>query len=197
MKTVATVTFPDVEELDAHGPWEGLSFAAALRKTALRVYTVAEKPGPLRCAKGLTIVPDHGFADAPPCDVLLVPGGRGSRVEMNNPAMIGWIAERAQHCEWVTSVCTGVFLLIKAGPAAGRQVTTHWRAFGELPKAGDVTAMEGYRFVRDGNLVTSAGVSAGIDMSLWLLGEWFDPAFAREVQKGIEYFPAPPYAALA
>ena len=122
--------------------------------------------------------------------------GRGTRVEVNNQGLLDWIATVAPGCQWVTSVCTGSLLLTAAGPAKGKRVTTHWgfvealRARGE---AGEV--LEGTRYVRDGNVVTAAGVSAGIDMALWLLGQIRDPGFARQVQRNMEYDPAPPYAA--
>ena len=115
---------------------------------------------------------------------------------MENEPLLSWIAAQAEGCRWVTSVCTGARLLLAAGPARGKRITTYYGAVDEL-RAGGLAAevLEGVRFVRDGKLVTSAGVSAGIDMSLWLLGQLFSPALAREVQQGIEYFPAPPYTA--
>ena len=125
-----------------------------------------------------------------------VAGGQGTRREIDNPAMVDWIAGVAPGCRWVTSVCTGVFLLLKAGPARGKRVTTHWGSIERLRDAEGVgEVLDDVRFVRDGNLVSSAGVSAGIDMALWLVGEMFDPAFARRVQKQIEYYPAAPYTA--
>jgi len=96
----------------------------------------------------------------------------------------------------VTSVCTGAMLLTAAGPARGKRVTTYWAFVETLRQRGEAAAvLDDVRFVRDGNVVTSAGVSAGIDMALWLVGQLYDPAFARRVQKGMEYFPAPPYTA--
>ena len=189
------VLFERVEELDFAGPWEVLSYAAISRPDALSVRTVSESGGTVTCNKGLRVLPDCGFADCPSLDVILVPGGQGTRVERANPAMLEFVSRQAAGCRWVTSVCTGVMILLAAGLAGGKRVTTHWAAVDELRGQGEVTVLEGPRFVRDGNLVTSAGVSAGIDMSLWLLGQLFDPDFAREVQKGIEYFPAPPYSA--
>lgn len=185
--TVGIVLFDDVEELDAIGPWEVLKSAAQGTPNALTVVTIAEKSGLVRCAKGLRVQPDHNFSEAPKLDVILVPGGRGTRSEVDNPAMIGWIADVAPDCRWVTSVCTGVFLLLKAGPARDRRVTTHWGSVEKLRESDGVgEVLEDIRFVRDGNLVSSAGVSAGIDMALWLVGTLFDPQFARRVQKQIE-----------
>jgi transcriptional regulator GlxA family with amidase domain len=162
---------------------------------ASRVVTLAESERPVRCAKGMRVVPDHGFANAPALDVVVVPGGWGTRREVANPALIEWLRKAGAECRWVTSVCTGALLLHEAGFAKGRRVTTHWSFVEQLRQRGDVTVLEQVRYVRDGNLVTAAGVSAGIDMSLWLVGQLHDPAFARRVQHYIEYHPAPPYAA--
>jgi transcriptional regulator GlxA family with amidase domain len=198
MKTIGIVLFQDMEELDAIGPYEVFAYAAGMREDLFRVCTIAERDGPVRCAKGLTIVPSHSFATAPDLDVILVPGGRGSKAEAANPVLTAWVAQQAARCEWVASVCTGARILLAAGPAVGKRITTHWRAVAELREEGKAAAvLDDVRFVRDGNLVTSAGVSAGIDMALWLVGQIADPAFARAVQKGIEYFPAPPYTAAA
>jgi len=128
-------------------------------------------------------------------DVVLVPGGQGTRREVDNPVLIEWLRKVGANCQWVTSVCTGALLLHEAGFARGKRVTTHWAFIETLAKRGDVTVLEKRRYVRDGNLVTSAGVSAGTDMALWLVGQWHGPDTARLVQRGIEYDPAPPYTA--
>ena len=162
---------------------------------ASRVVTIAESARPQRCAKGMRVLPDHTFADAPALDVIVVPGGQGTRREVNNPALLDWLRKAGAQCRWVTSVCTGALLLHEAGFAKGRRVTTHWSFVEALRQRGDVTVLENVRYVRDGNLVTAAGVSAGIDMALWLVGQLHDPAYARRVQHYIEYHPAPPYPA--
>jgi transcriptional regulator GlxA family with amidase domain len=149
----------------------------------------------VRCAKGLRVLPDHTFANAPALDVVLVPGGQGTRREVQNPVVIEWLRKVGADARWVTSVCTGALLLHEAGFARGRRVTTHWSFVEQLRKRGDVTVVERTRYVRDGNLVTAAGVSAGIDMALWLIGQIHSPDFARKVQHYVEYNPAPPYAA--
>ncbi len=194
--TLGILLFDAVEELDAVGPWEVLRYAELNTEAPLRVMTIAEAAGEIACAKGLRLQAERGIAEAPQLDVLLVPGGRGSRRQVENERLLSWIAAQAEGCRWVTSVCTGARLLLAAGPARGKRITTYYGAVEEL-RAGGLAAevLEGVRFVRDGKLVTSAGVSAGIDMSLWLLGQLFSPALAREVQQGIEYFPAPPYTA--
>lgn len=194
--TTGILIFPDAEELDFVGPWEVLTAAAQFGPgQGDRVVTIAERKEPVRCAKGLRVVPDHDFGDAPALDVVLVPGGQGTRREVNNPVLIEWLRKTAASCRWVTSVCTGALLLHEAGPARGKRVTTHWAFVPTLRERGEVEVLERIRWVRDGNLVTAAGVSAGIDMALWLVGQLHGPEHARTVQRYIEYDPAPPYAA--
>jgi transcriptional regulator GlxA family with amidase domain len=192
--TIGILIFDDFEELDAIGPWEVFSYVKFLSPDD-RVVTIAPTREPVRAAKGLRVIPDHSLADAPQLDVVLVPGGQGTRREVNNPVLIDWLRKVGAQCKWVTSVCTGALLLHEAGFAKGKRVTTHWGFIDQLQARGDVEVLKHIRWVRDGNLVTAAGVSAGIDMALWLVGQLHGVDFARKVQKGIEYFPAPPYAA--
>jgi transcriptional regulator GlxA family with amidase domain len=144
----------------------------------------------------MRVLPDTTTAQCKAVDVLLVPGGQGTRREVDNAALLGWIASVSRDARWITSVCTGAMLLTAAGPAKGKRVTTHW-AFVETLRARNEAAevVSNSRYVRDGNVVTAAGVSAGIDMALWLTGEWHGADFARTVQRAMEYDPAPPYAA--
>jgi transcriptional regulator GlxA family with amidase domain len=190
--TTGIVLFEDAEELDFAGPWEVFTMA---RTPGDSVVTIAETLDPIRSAKGLRVLPDHTLEDAPDLDVLLVPGGQGTRTQVSNRVLLDWIAKVAPGCTWVTSVCTGVFVLHAAGPARGKAVTTHWGSIERLRDEGDVTVHENVRYVRDGNLVTSAGVSAGIDMALWVVGQIYGIDHARVTQYSMEYDPAPPYAA--
>ncbi len=192
--TTGILLFDDAEELDFAGPWEVFT-TAARKEQGDRVVTIAPKPGPVRCAKGLRVLPDHGFEDAPELDVLLVPGGQGTRREVDNPVVIDWLRKTAARCRFVTSVCTGSLLLHGAGLAEGKRITTHWAFVETLRQRGGATVLDGVRYVRDGNLVTAAGVSAGIDMALWLVGQLYDVTHARNVQRVMQYDPAPPYAA--
>lgn len=200
---IAVLVFDDAEELDFVGPWEVFTMAGNVIELQKReverphVYTVAEKGGAVRCAKGLRVLADHSFADAPKADILLVPGGMGTRREVENPAMLDWIRAQAECARWVTSVCTGALLLTAAGPARGKAVTTHWGYVEQLRARGEAREVRAdMRYVRDGNVVTAAGVSAGIDMALWLTGQIWSPDLARATQKGMEYDPAPPYQAM-
>jgi len=191
----AILLFDDAEELDWAGPWEVLTMAA-IDLPEVRVWTVAQHDRPVRCAKGLRVLPDYGFENAPQPDVVLVPGGQGTRKEVDNPVLVDWLRKTGAGCQWVTSVCTGSLLLHGAGLVSGRRITTHWGYVPELrERAPDAEVLERVRYVRDGNVVTAAGVSAGIDMSLWLVGEIWDVDRARRTQRMMEYDPAPPYTA--
>ncbi|WP_433188817.1 DJ-1/PfpI family protein [Actinoallomurus sp. CA-150999] len=193
MTTYGLLVFDGVEELDFVGPWEVFTASSMLRDGADTAVTIAERPGPLRCNKGLRVLPDHSFGDHPPLDVLLVPGGSGTRREVSNPVLIDWL--RHADAAWVTSVCTGALLLHEAGHARGRKVATHHAFEDTLEARGDITVVRDARYVVDGHLVTSQGVSAGIDMALWLVGRLHGREHARAVRRYIQYEPAPPYLA--
>ena len=190
--TIGILLFPDAEELDWAGPFEVFSVAAMGKE--LYVVTIAQTTEPVRCANGLRVLPDHDFASAPKLDVVLVPGGQGTNAEMDNAERIAWLSAAAEPCSWVTSVCTGAVLLHRAGLASGCEITTHWGYVETLRElAPDATVRDDIRYVRDGRVVTSAGVSAGIDMSLWLVGELYGAEHARQTRKWMQYDPEPPY----
>jgi len=149
---------------------------------------------PVRCAKGLRVLPDLTFADVTALDVVVVPGGRGTRREVENPLLLGWLRTVDATTTWTTSVCTGSFLLHASKVAEGRRLATHWGSEDRLAALG-VDVVREARFVRDGKVVSSQGVSAGIDMALWVVGQLHSPAHARRVQRYIQYDPAPPYSA--
>ena len=195
MTTYGLLIFDGAEELDFIGPWEVFTTSAMLREGADTAVLIAEHPGPVRCAKGLRVLPDHTLADHPPLDVLLVPGGMGTRREVGNPAITSWIRAVAATAAWTTSVCTGALLLHEAGPARGRRVATHFAFEDTLQERGDISVIRDARYVVDGNVVTSQGVSAGIDMALWLIGALHGRDHSRQVRRHIQYEPAPPYLA--
>jgi transcriptional regulator GlxA family with amidase domain len=184
---VGVLVFPAVEELDFVGPWEifGMWSLVTGRPAPL---LVAQTLQPVRCAKGMTVVPQHSFVDCPPLDVLVVPGGQGTRSEADNPVLIDFIATRAQSSRHVMSVCTGAFLLHKAGLLEGRRATTHWSSLGKLRQFGNVRVCE-ERWVCDGDVWTSAGVSAGIDMALEFIAQVDSAVVAGKVQLAAEYYP--------
>ena len=200
MTTYGILIFDGAEALDIVGPWQVFASSASARARegagTDTVVTIAERPGHIHCNKQpLQVLPNRTFDDHPPLDVLLVPGGAGRRREETNPAVIEWIQKVATRAEWVTSVCTGAGLLHAAGPARGRRVATDWEFEDELEARGDVTVVRDARYVVDGNLVTSQGVSAGIDMALWLIGRLHGRDHSRYVRRKIQYEPAPPYTA--
>ncbi|MCB1028786.1 MAG: DJ-1/PfpI family protein [Microthrixaceae bacterium] len=199
MTTYGFLLFDDAEELDFVGPWEVITASSMLLELngsdADTAVMIAETDQPVRCAKGMVVVPHHTIDDHPPLDVIVVPGGQGTRTAITNEALMAWLASAGRTATWVTSVCTGSLLLVGSGLAANRRVATHWGFEDALEERGDCTVVRDARWVRDGNVVTSQGVSAGIDMALWLIGEIHDPGHARNVQHYIAYDPAPPYQA--
>lgn len=191
---IGIVLFDDVEELDAVGPWEVLAFWTRMYpEDGYEVSCLSRDGGVVQCAKGLTVQAHHSFADAPALDVLLHPGGQGTRPQLRDDAHLDWVREQRREVPLLTSVCTGSLVYAAAGLLRGRPATTHWRSLDllrELDSTIDVRGDE--RFVDDGDLVTSAGISAGIDMALHLVSRLASPERAREVRKGIQYDPAPP-----
>jgi len=185
-RTIGILLFDGAEEMDFVGPWD--VFTAALLGTPDdRVVTIAERSGPISCEKGLRVIPDLSYREAMEVDVVLVPGGSGARREIANPATTNWLRNAAAKCTWLTSVCTGVFLLVGAGLVVGRRITTHHDFIHDLRAAGGVDVVEGVRFVRDGNLVTAAGVMSGIEMSLWLVERLYGADRAAKAKAYIAY----------
>ena len=191
--SIAIVLFDGVEELDFVGPWEVFTMAAQIG-APLDVFTVGWPQAAIRCAKGLYVVADHAFSDAPVADVVVVPGGKGTRPLSEDTAFIDALRLYLAAAKWQTSVCTGAALLGKAGFLDGKHATTNRSAF-EFFRAAAPKALlvEDLRYVRDGNVLTGAGVSAGLDMALWLVGHLFGEDVARSTQTFMEYFPEPPY----
>jgi len=191
-RTIGIVLYPDFEELDAVGPFEVFGGFCMSSNREWQVVTIAEDRGKVRGFHGLEVEAMYGFDDAPALDVVLLPGGIGSRKEMQNPRMLDFVRRASETCRYVTSVCTGALILHQAGFLSGRRATTHWSALELLRGLGDVAVVDGERYVQDGNVITSAGVSAGIDMALYVVGLLKDAATAKRVQEYIEYYPEPP-----
>ena len=185
----AIVLFDDVEVLDFAGPFEVFSVTGRRQKLEpFDVFTVAERLAPVAARNGLSINPRYAFADCPQPDVLVVPGGYGTRREMKNPAMLEWIERMAPACELVLSVCTGALVLGAAGLLNGRESTTHFMAFDELRAAAPESVVRpDRRIVDNGNVILSAGVSAGIDMSLYVVARLLGAEVARETAHYMEY----------
>lgn len=191
---VAFVLFPDFEELDFVGPYEVMAMTSKYIDQEWEVYSVAATPV-VRAFHGLRVTADYNFETAPAPDLICVPGGFGTRPGMEDEQLMGYITRAGRDAQWVTSVCTGAMLLKKAGFLEGKRATTHWGAKQELRQlGGDTAVVESGRWVHDGNVITAAGVSAGIDMALYVVGMLKSPEDARKVQNFMEYAPAPPYA---
>jgi transcriptional regulator GlxA family with amidase domain len=193
-RNIGIVLFDGVEELDAVGPWEVLAFwARGFPDDGWSVSCLSRTGGPVRCAKGLLVGADHSFADAPPLDVLLHPGGRGTRPQLVDPEHLDWVRAQREAVPLMTSVCTGSLVYAAAGLLRGRPATTHWGSLDVLAELDpSIEVRPDDRFVDDGDVITSAGVSAGIDMALHLVSRLAGVERAREVRRGIQYDPQPP-----
>jgi transcriptional regulator GlxA family with amidase domain len=187
--TFGFLVFPGLEELDLVGPWEMISMWSKHLQGPERCLMVAQTLDPVVCAKGMSINPHVTFDDCPPLDYLLVPGGEGTRQQVDNAALVQFVAGQAKGCKAVLSVCTGSFILHRAGLLAGRNATTHWSSLPRLAALGDVTVCQ-ERVVPDGNIWTAAGVSAGIDLALAFIESVAGETVAGKVQFGAEYYPA-------
>jgi transcriptional regulator GlxA family with amidase domain len=188
-RNVAILIFDDVEVLDFSGPFEVFS-VTGLRQNEVpfNVYTVAEKAGPVLARNQLSINPHFTILDCPPPDILLVPGGRGTRREMHNAVLIDWIKDRAQHAELVLSVCTGALLLARAGLLEGLMATTHHGALDELKAvAPNAIIRPDRRFVDNGQVILSGGISAGIDMAFHVVSRLLGRDAALETATYMEY----------
>jgi transcriptional regulator GlxA family with amidase domain len=190
MMDIGILLFPQVEELDFVGPWEIVGMWSVHAEGPQRRFVVAQSTRPVTCAKGLTVVPSTSFAQCPPLDILVVPGGQGTRRQVDNASLIAFIAEQARQCRAVLSVCTGSFLLHRAGLLKSKRATTHWNSLDRLRALGDVVVVE-ERFVQDGNIWSCAGVSAGMDMMLAFVASYAGEEAAARTQAAAEYYPSP------
>lgn len=188
-RSVGIFVFNDVEVLDFCGPFEVFSVAGRqISPGAFEVFTVAAAEGPLLARNGLSVNPKHTFADAPHIDLLLIPGGQGTRPLMHEPPVLQWIADRASQAELVLSVCTGSLLLAKAGLLKNQSATTHHAALELLRQSAPATEVrENVRYVDNGRLITSAGVAAGIDMSFHVVEKLLGREIAEKTARYIEY----------
>ena len=194
MTTIAVALFEGAEELDWAGPWEVLAaWALQWPDDGVHVFTLAREDRPVTCAKGLRVLPDETWETAPPLDVLVYPGGRGTRRELEDEAVLDWIRGLAAGDTVVASVCTGSLVLAAAGLLDGKPATTHWGSLELLPTLGrEIEVRPDDRFVDSGEVVTAAGVSAGIDMALHLVARLESVEQAQAVRRYIQYDPQPP-----
>jgi transcriptional regulator GlxA family with amidase domain len=193
-KRVGILIFPDVEVLDFCGPFEVFS-VTRLNEDARReepspfeVLLVSETPDTVVATGGLKVIPDVTLDTCPPLDILVVPGGWGTRAEAKNQRLLDWIAERGRSVETLASVCTGSMLLGHAGLLHGRRATTHWRSLDRMRESfPTVTVEEKLHVVEHDHIVTSAGISAGIDMALRVVIRYFGEAVGRATARNMEY----------
>jgi transcriptional regulator GlxA family with amidase domain len=191
---IAVFVFDGCEELDWAGPWEVLSvWARGWPEDRAEVFILGEQDGVVTCAKGLRILPDQTWATSPPIDVLVYPGGIGTRSQLGQDRYRSWLGRLRDEGALLTSVCTGALVLADAGILDGQPATTHWEWTGLLASLGQgIDVRPDERFVDAGAVVTAAGVSAGIDMALHLVRRLHSADRARQVRRRIQYDPQPP-----
>lgn len=193
-KRVGIVLFQDIEVLDFCGPFEVFSVTRLNEEkrreepSPFEVVLVAEGPGAVTTTGGMKVLPHYTFENCPHLDIVVAPGGWGTRKELKNPIMLDWLRARAAEVETLTAVCTGSMLLGSAGLLDGLHATTHWRSLDWMRNSFSAVTVEyGKHFVKDGRVFTSAGISAGIDMSLKVVAHYFGEATARATARHMEY----------
>jgi transcriptional regulator GlxA family with amidase domain len=191
---VAVALFDGAEELDWAGPWEVLAaWATQWPDDGVETFTVARTTDVVTCAKGLRVLPTCNWADAGDIDVLVYPGGMGTRRELKDDAVLAWLHDVKGRGAVMTSVCTGSLVYAAAGMLRDSPATTHWSAMSALQDLdGTIEPRPDDRFVDVGEVITAAGVSAGIDMALHLVARLHSVERAREVRRYIQYDPEPP-----
>ncbi len=189
VRKVAIFIFDEVEVLDFCGPFEVFAVTGArAEEKPFDVFTVAETAAPITARNGLSVNPKFTFADCPPADILIVPGGYGTRPLMHHQATLDWLQAQAAQAELVMSVCTGALLLAKIGLLEGLTATTHWAALDLLRDvAPNTTVQADTRLVDNGRVLLSAGISAGIDLSFHLVSRLLGRAVAQETARWMEY----------
>jgi transcriptional regulator GlxA family with amidase domain len=194
VRTIGILLFGDFEELDAVGPWEVLSFwTHHFPDDGWQVTAFSRDGLPVTAAKGLVVHPEHSYETVPPLDVLIYPGGQGTRPHLDDEPQLDWVRRQRGQVPLMTSVCTGSLVYARAGLLKGRPATTHWGSLDLLRELDPtIEVRPDDRFVDDGDVVTAAGVSAGIDMALHLVARLHSVERAREVRRGIQYDPQPP-----
>lgn len=185
MVTIGILLFPQVEELDFVGPFEVLSYCNKIKPGSIKVMLIAETVEPIEAFNSLRIIPHITLADCPQLDVIVVPGGKGRMTAMKNPKLIEFITRQSRLATFTTSVCTGAFLLAEAGLLTNKQATTYHTALAELASYS-VNVLK-QKVVHDGKIISSAGVSSGIELGLYVLKQLFGAALSQEVADKIEY----------
>lgn len=193
LRTVGILIFDDVEVLDACGPFEVFSVARTPNHhedehRLFRAYMIAQEPRTVTCRGGMLLHPHHAIDSHPDLDLILVPGGQGTRRERTNSVLIRWIEQQNQRSQLTLSVCTGAFLLAEAGLLRGLRATTHWNSIEWMrSQYPEVKMVSNTRFVDEGKIITSAGISAGIDMSLHVVARLYGRETALWTARRMEY----------
>ncbi|ACJ77524.1 DJ-1/PfpI family protein [Bacillus cereus] len=187
--SVGIFLFNEVEVLDFAGPFEVFSITKVHEEKPFTVYTVSQNGEMITARNGLKVKPDYSIEDLPPVDILIIPGGKGAREnEVKNDIVINWIRQQMKEVKLMTSVCTGALLLAKAGLLEGLKATTHWASIQTFKKDfPNVEVMENVKFVDEGHIITSAGISAGINMSFHIVKNLLGVGIAEETAKNMEY----------
>ena len=194
VRQIGILVFDGVEELDAVGPWEVLStWTQRHPEDGWNTFCLSGDGGSVRSAKTLQLGAHHSFEDAPTLDVLVHPGGPGTRTMLHDPRHLDWVRAMRRSVPLMTSVCTGSLVYAAAGLLVGRKATTHWDSINLLSELDPTIITDvNSRFVDDGDVITSAGVSAGIDMALHLVARLGSVPRAREIRRELQYSPVPP-----
>lgn len=182
------VIYEMAQPIDIIGPWEVLALWKSILNAPINLCLIAQTEGDVQLDSGITIKAHYSFANAPQLDYLLVPGGRGRMTQVNNEKMLHFIQQQAEKARYVLSICTGMFLLAKAGLLENLSATTYWRALPELKKFKNVNVVE-ERIVKNGKIWTSGGITSGIDLALAFIEEIAGTEVAGQVQLLLEYFP--------
>ncbi|HDX9621071.1 TPA: DJ-1/PfpI family protein [Bacillus anthracis] len=187
--SVGIFLFNEVEVLDFAGPFEVFSVTEVKEEKPFTVYTVSQNGEMITARNGLKVKPDYSIEDLPPVDILIIPGGKGAREnEVKNDIIINWVRQQMKEVKLMTSVCTGALLLAKAGLLEGLKATTHWASIQTFKKDfPNVEVMENVKFVDEGHIITSAGISAGINMSFHIVKNLLGVEIAEETAKNMEY----------
>ena len=185
MKNIGILLYPDVEEMDFVGPFEVLSYINKIQPGSTKVILISETVDPVSGFNGMVVIPHTSLVKCPPLNIFIAPGGKGRQIAMKNNRIQEFILKQMDSAEYVTSVCTGAFLLAEAGLLSGRKATTYHTAFNELESYS--VHVQSKKIVHDGKIITAAGVTSGIELGLYLLKLLFGAELSQEVARRIEY----------
>jgi transcriptional regulator GlxA family with amidase domain len=194
-RRIGIFLFDVVEEIDAIGPWEVFAWwTQHFPEDGWEATTFSADGEPVTCDKSLVIHPHHSFASVPPLDVMVHPGGDGHIAMLSDQEHLSWVREQKESIPLMTSVCTGSVVFAAAGLLRGRPATSNRNSLDHMKSIDEtIEVRRGERFVDDGDVITAAGLSAGIDMALHIVGRLAGPERSRDVREGIEYAPDPPH----